>query len=258
MSPDEPPVDPWKDWNRRFDGVPLTCWPEEVSGLLFEIEQAWNAARATEAAHRAALEAQLEDAKERLTAIVGVECETFDQLLNIAAKDADDYFKAIKELEARLASLQAERDEWKTEHDEVEALIEAFDDGQAAALKGFPASANPHDPGDSSGVPMITQLWDDGYICCSNKVLRTRAEAAEAALASLQAQKDAITQERDTARAELHMVDMAIARRPALDRATRAGNIEHACNVAQQMTDKAHRLERELADLRAQLPQGTP
>jgi hypothetical protein len=53
----------------------------------------------------------------------------------------------------------------------VQALLNAFDEGQAAALRGAPQSANPHDPGDSYDVPLIWQMWDDGYLCCSHKRL---------------------------------------------------------------------------------------
>ena len=51
--------------------------------------------------------------------------------------------------------------------------------------------------------------------------------------------------ERDAARAELAGIDATLAGRPALDKPTRRGNIEHACAENQRLADS-------LADVRAE------
>ena len=74
-----------------------------------------------------------------------------------------------------------------------------------------------------------------------NAKLRARVEAEHAerlacdraAYAAL-ADVDERRAERDALRAELSWIDSVLARRPALDKPTRAANIEHAINVAKQ------------------------
>lgn len=52
--------------------------------------------------------------------------------------------------------------------------------------------------------------------------------------------------------AYLRQVDEAISRRPAMDKETRAANIEHACRTAQRETDRANVLEAALAKANAE------
>ena len=59
-----------------------------------------------------------------------------------------------------------------------------------------------------------------------------RAEAAEA--------------EAERLRGELAAVDAVLSRRPALDKPTRAENIEHACSTAGRKTDECHSLRQQL------------
>jgi DNA repair exonuclease SbcCD ATPase subunit len=50
--------------------------------------------------------------------------------------------------------------------------------------------------------------------------------------------------------AELQRIDSVMARRPALDKPTRAQNIEHAIDTARRATEEVVRLQRDLSDVR--------
>lgn len=59
------------------------------------------------------------------------------------------------------------------------AIAKAFDEGQVAAGTGLPRE-NPYPPGNSYGVPMTTQFWDDGYDLMKMRELRARVATLEA------------------------------------------------------------------------------
>ncbi len=90
----------------------------------------------------------------------------------------------------------------KRDEDSALAALDAFDEGQVAATKGLPRTANPYPPGDSWGVPMTYQMWDDGYDMM--KVKERREE-----IATLTARCEALEQDRNDFRDEVHTLAKA-------------------------------------------------
>lgn len=62
----------------------------------------------------------------------------------------------------------------------LEALFDAFNEGQEASIEKRPRSENPYPPGDSWGVGPLWLQWDDGYDCNINRMLKAELAAADA------------------------------------------------------------------------------
>lgn len=107
--------------------------------------------------------------------------------------------------------------------------------------------------------PSLDQLAEQAAANCGGvppqmmkPVIRAAMVKWGAAAADLQQQLQAQREQLEQAQAELHHIDLVMARRPALDKPTRADNILHAINtasLADSRLTKIERLEQQLSQV---------